>query len=310
MKVLEHHQRRLDQLLHRSQRCARLARPVGLAGRPPILHAAQPLRDRPGVERLAVRFGQAGEERVDPLLLPGHEVDERVAGADEDVEFINETGQGRAGAWVGHVLPLCSGPAAGRRSPFSIPVSLRVARGVTHFVHSSQTAERTRFPIESRSVRAHMPRLQRVPYRTTPYWNPGAGLPEEARVNSAKNRKILVVEDSRLIHKMYEVMLQPTILLSAFNGQEGLDKLSQSPDVDFIILDINMPKMTGLEFLAQVKTTPALAKIPVIIVSTDGKEEDVARGLQSGAVAYFRKPFQREDLLKIVNRIESKQTAA
>jgi two-component system chemotaxis response regulator CheY len=138
----------------------------------------------------------------------------------------------------------------------------------------------------------------------------GAELPEEGRVNSVKNRKVLVVEDSRLIHKMYEVMLRPTTLLSAFNGHEGLDKLSQSPDVDFIILDINMPKMTGLEFLAQVKTTPALAKIPVIIVSTDGKEEDVARGLQSGAVAYLRKPFQREDLLKIINRIESEQTAA
>jgi len=129
-------------------------------------------------------------------------------------------------------------------------------------------------------------------------------------VNSVKNRKVLVVEDSRLIHKMYEVMLQPTTLLSAFNGLEALDKLSQSPDVDFIILDINMPKMTGLEFLAQVKTNPALAKIPVIIVSTDGKEEEVARGLQAGAVAYLRKPFQREDLLKIVNRIETRQSAA
>jgi two-component system, chemotaxis family, chemotaxis protein CheY len=138
----------------------------------------------------------------------------------------------------------------------------------------------------------------------------GAELPEEAGVNSVKDRKVLVVEDSRLIHKMYEVMLRPTTVLSAFNGLEGLDKLSQSPDVDLIILDINMPKMAGLEFLAQVKTTPALARIPVIIVSTDGKEEDVARGLQSGAVAYLRKPFQPEDLLKIVNRIESKQSAA
>jgi CheY-like chemotaxis protein len=59
-----------------------------------------------------------------------------------------------------------------------------------------------------------------------------------------------------------------------------------------------------------VKTNPALAKIPVIIVSTDGKEEEVARGLQAGAVAYLRKPFQREDLLKIVNRIETRQSAA
>jgi len=129
-------------------------------------------------------------------------------------------------------------------------------------------------------------------------------------VNSLSNKKILVVEDSRLVHKMYEVMLRPIILLSAFDGREGLDKLRQSTDVDLIILDINMPKMTGLEFLAQVKAIPDLAKIPVIIVSTEGKEEEVARGLQSGAAAYLRKPFQREDLLRIVNRFESKQPAA
>jgi CheY-like chemotaxis protein len=118
------------------------------------------------------------------------------------------------------------------------------------------------------------------------------------------SKKILVVEDSRLIHKMYEVMLRPIALVSAFDGQDGLAKLKQNPDVDFIILDINMPKMTGLEFIAHIKAVPDLANIPVVIVSTEGKEEDVARGLQSGATAYLRKPFQREDLLKIVNRIE------
>jgi two-component system chemotaxis response regulator CheY len=138
----------------------------------------------------------------------------------------------------------------------------------------------------------------------------GAQLLGEESVNTVKNRKVLIVEDSRLIHKMYEVMLRPITLVSAFDGRDGLDKLSQSPDVDFIILDINMPRMTGLEFLAQLKATPALAQIPVIIVSTEGKEEDVARGLQNGAAAYLRKPFQREDLLKVVNRIESKQPAA
>jgi CheY-like chemotaxis protein len=123
-------------------------------------------------------------------------------------------------------------------------------------------------------------------------------------------KKILVVEDSRLIHKMYEVMLRPITLLSAFDGREGFEKLRQTPDVDMIILDINMPKMTGLEFLAQIKAIPDLAKIPVLIVSTEGKEEQVARGLQAGASAYLRKPFQREELLRIVNRIEAKQPAA
>lgn len=125
-------------------------------------------------------------------------------------------------------------------------------------------------------------------------------------MNVVKTRKVLVVEDSRLIHKMYEVMLRPCALIAAHDGREGLQRLGENPDADLIILDINMPHMTGLEFLGQIKSSPAFARIPVIIVSTEGKEEDVARGLQAGAMAYLKKPFQREDLLKIIGRIEIK----
>lgn len=121
-------------------------------------------------------------------------------------------------------------------------------------------------------------------------------------MNAARQRKVLVVEDSRLIHKMYEVMLQPLTLISAFSGQEGLEKLEQNPDVDLIILAVNMPRMSGLEFLTRVKASAPSSRIPVIIVSTDGKEADVARGLQSGASAYLKKPFAREDLLATINR--------
>ena len=126
-------------------------------------------------------------------------------------------------------------------------------------------------------------------------------------MNVVKTRKVLVVEDSRLIHKMYEVMLRPCMLIAAHDGHEGLARLEENPDVDVIILDINMPHMTGLQFLGQVKAKPEFAPIPVIIVSTEGKEEDIARGLQAGAVAYIKKPFQREDLLKTIGRFASKQ---
>jgi two-component system, chemotaxis family, chemotaxis protein CheY len=128
-------------------------------------------------------------------------------------------------------------------------------------------------------------------------------------VNVVKTRKVLVVEDSRLIHKMYEVMLRPCMLIAAHDGREGLARLEENPDVDVIILDINMPHMTGLEFLGQVKASSDYAEIPVVIVSTEGKEEDVARGLQAGAIAYLKKPFQREDLLKIIGRLAPRQTS-
>jgi CheY-like chemotaxis protein len=130
----------------------------------------------------------------------------------------------------------------------------------------------------------------------------------EVPLNVVKTRKVLVVEDSRLIHKMYEVMLRPCMLIAAHDGREGLARLAEHQDVDVIILDINMPHMTGLEFLKEVKKSPDFERIPVVIVSTEGKEEDVARGLQAGAVAYLKKPFQREDLLKIIGRLTTNPT--
>ncbi len=121
-------------------------------------------------------------------------------------------------------------------------------------------------------------------------------------------KKILVVEDSQLLQKLYVLVLRRyqttgTEILSAFDGREGLNKLAANPDVDLIILDINMPEISGLEFLRLVKQEPRFAGIPVIIASTEGKEEDTTRGLQAGAVGYFVKPFQPEELHQLIERL-------
>ena len=117
-------------------------------------------------------------------------------------------------------------------------------------------------------------------------------------------KKILVVEDSKLVHKMYDMMLRQFSLVHAYNGQEALAKLAEHPDADLILLDINMPKMNGLEFLSQIKAMPQFARIPVIIISTEGKEEDTRRGVEAGAAAYLTKPFRNETLLDAIARLE------
>ena len=68
-------------------------------------------------------------------------------------------------------------------------------------------------------------------------------------------RKVLVVDDSKLIHKMYEVMLRPHSLVYSLNGREGLQKLGEHSDIDLILLDINMPQINGLEFLRHAART-------------------------------------------------------
>lgn len=109
-------------------------------------------------------------------------------------------------------------------------------------------------------------------------------------------KKVLAVDDSKLMLRMYEVMLRGTPLVLAENGLQALEVLRQHPDVDLVLLDINMPLMNGLEFLEALKKENRLPGLPVIVVSTDGEEEQMAKGLAAGATAYLTKPFDAEKL--------------
>jgi two-component system chemotaxis response regulator CheY len=121
-------------------------------------------------------------------------------------------------------------------------------------------------------------------------------------------KKILIVEDSDLLHRMYELIfrryrMEGCELLHAYNGREGLDLLAKHPDVDIVLLDINMPIMSGLELLTRIKREEAFRDLTVIIISTEGKEEDTLRGLEAGARGYLTKPFQPADLHRLIERV-------
>ena len=116
-------------------------------------------------------------------------------------------------------------------------------------------------------------------------------------------RKILVVEDSDLLHRMYDVMLQGYDLVHAGDGREGLQRLAEQRDIDLVLLDLNMPNMSGLEFLAELKHDEALAAVPVVIISTEDDDADTRRGLEAGAAAYVKKPFRREDIVAVLARL-------
>ncbi|HYO14703.1 MAG TPA: response regulator [Thermoanaerobaculia bacterium] len=122
-------------------------------------------------------------------------------------------------------------------------------------------------------------------------------------------RKVLVVDDSKLMHKMYEVMLRQYPLVYALDGRQALDRLQEHPDVDLVLLDVNMPNMNGLEFLAQVRAERSRDDLAVIIISTEGREEDTTRGLEAGASAYIKKPFQTEEILDVIARLQKGSAA-
>ena len=117
-------------------------------------------------------------------------------------------------------------------------------------------------------------------------------------------RKVLVVDDSKLMHKMYEVMLRQYPLVYASDGRQALERLNEHPDIDLVLLDINMPNMNGLEFLAEVRANGGHPELAIVIISTEGREEDTARGLEAGATAYIKKPFHSEEILDVIARLE------
>lgn len=124
-------------------------------------------------------------------------------------------------------------------------------------------------------------------------------------------KKALVVDDSELIHKMYKMMLnkyQNAIMISAKNGKEALDRLAVDDGIDLILLDINMPVMNGIQFLENIRVDGKYSHIPIIIISTEGKEEDTLRGLALGARGYIVKPFQSASLRALIESIYKKQS--
>ncbi len=118
-------------------------------------------------------------------------------------------------------------------------------------------------------------------------------------------KKVLVVDDSALIHQMYKMVLMryQCVIIDALNGQDGLEKLEKNPDANLILLDINMPAMNGLEFIKKLKGLGKYDHIPIVIVSTEGKEEDTMRGLALGAKGYVKKPFQPSDLHTLIAKL-------
>jgi two-component system chemotaxis response regulator CheY len=118
-------------------------------------------------------------------------------------------------------------------------------------------------------------------------------------------KKVLVVDDSELIHNMYRLILgrYHCEIVDAMHGKEALDILATQQDFQLILLDINMPVMNGVQFMEKATVHGIAKNIPIIIISTEGKDQDTLRGIQLGARGYLKKPFNPADLYTLIERI-------
>ena len=111
---------------------------------------------------------------------------------------------------------------------------------------------------------------------------------------------VLIVDDSAAIGKILQRVLRQAeipigMVYEAGDGLEALEALKKQA-VGLILSDINMPNMDGLEFLTQVRAQPEWAKLPIVMVSTEGTHAKVLEAVERGASGYVRKPFTADQI--------------
>jgi len=120
------------------------------------------------------------------------------------------------------------------------------------------------------------------------------------------NAKFLIVEDSPTMRQLIAFSLkrfQNVEIIEAVDGLDALRKLAGPEKIDLILTDINMPVMDGLKLVSMVRHNTSLKNIPIIIITTEGAEEDRERGLALGANAYIAKPIQSSHLIKTISEL-------
>jgi CheY-like chemotaxis protein len=119
-----------------------------------------------------------------------------------------------------------------------------------------------------------------------------------------QGNKILVADDEPEVIDLVRIMLEREghTIVGASNGEQALS-LARTDQPDLILLDVLMPKMSGLEVLKHLQADPATAAIPVIVLSVVTTHPEVQSAVHRGAVAYLTKPFELREMVRLVASI-------
>jgi len=127
-----------------------------------------------------------------------------------------------------------------------------------------------------------------------------------------KNLKFLVVDDFSTMRRIVRNLLKDLGFSNVDEAEDGavaLQKLKAAP-FDFVISDWNMPNMDGLALLQSIRADESLKKLPVLMVTAEGKKENIVAAAQAGASGYVVKPFTAatldEKLGKIFQNMKAK----
>jgi two-component system chemotaxis response regulator CheY len=120
---------------------------------------------------------------------------------------------------------------------------------------------------------------------------------------------VLIVDDSRIMRNtvkgLFSDMNISCTFIEAGDGEAAMEQLSMAK-IDLVLLDWNMPKLSGIEFLKQVRAMDKFKTLPIIMVTSESAKYNVIEALKSGATDYLTKPVNssvfKEKLSKILNK--------
>ena len=118
--------------------------------------------------------------------------------------------------------------------------------------------------------------------------------------------RILVVDDFSTMRRIIKNILKQigfSNVDEAENGQAALAKIGDGGNYDFVISDWNMPEMTGIELLKQVRANESTKDLPFLMVTAEAKKENVVEAVKAGVNNYIVKPFTAEVLQEKISKI-------
>ena len=141
------------------------------------------------------------------------------------------------------------------------------------------------------------------PFNSDELWEVVEPLMTEKTVEQ-KPKNILVVDDEASVRKVLRRALAGSrfenTVVEAEDGKEALDKINQSK-FDMVVMDVSMPRLSGLEALKQIRQTEEHKDLTVIMLTGESDPDDIREGLRGGASTYLTKPFQPDDVVLVVD---------
>ena len=118
-------------------------------------------------------------------------------------------------------------------------------------------------------------------------------------------KKVLVVDDSATVRQQVGIALKEAgfDVVEASDGAEGAAKIASDQTIGMVILDVNMPRMGGLEMLESIKRDGKNAGMPVVMLTSEGQQEMIERAKRAGARGWIVKPFKAELLVAAVKKL-------